>query len=135
MPFSSQRVITGALKFGLIEKVGEVRIGVNDADEFGYRTRARPPPSCSAWGSTAGKLPAAQRCIASVGRVRTLTYGQDGRRGRQLASGTVDRGDHRSLKRIELVQPVMHDRGYPVDEGLDQRAAVISVMHADFVED
>ena len=33
-----------------------------------------------------------------------------------------------------LVQQVMHDRGYPVDEDFDQRAADISVMHPDFVQ-
>ncbi|MFZ0091753.1 MAG: hypothetical protein WAL63_19775, partial [Solirubrobacteraceae bacterium] len=33
-----------------------------------------------------------------------------------------------------LVQQVMHDRGYPVDEGFEQRAADISVEHPDVVE-
>ena len=33
-----------------------------------------------------------------------------------------------------LVQQVMHDRGYPVDEDFDQRAADISVMHPDVVQ-
>ncbi|MBV8989471.1 MAG: hypothetical protein JO372_13005 [Solirubrobacterales bacterium] len=33
-----------------------------------------------------------------------------------------------------LVQQVMHDRGYPVDEDFDQRAADISVEHPDVVE-
>ena len=74
MPLSSQRLFAGALKFGLIEKVGEVRIGVNDADEVGYGSRARPPLSCSAWRSIVWTLPAVQRCVASSSRVRTLTY-------------------------------------------------------------
>ena len=34
----------------------------------------------------------------------------------------------------ELVQQVMHDRGYPVDEDFDQRAADISVEHPAVVE-
>lgn len=33
-----------------------------------------------------------------------------------------------------LVQQVMHDRGYPVDDDFDQRAADISVRHPDFVQ-
>jgi hypothetical protein len=33
-----------------------------------------------------------------------------------------------------LVQQVMHDRGYPVDEDFEQRAADISVDHPDVVE-
>lgn len=34
----------------------------------------------------------------------------------------------------ELVQQVMHDRGYPVDQDFEQRAADISVEHPDVVE-
>ena len=34
----------------------------------------------------------------------------------------------------ELVQRVMHDRGYPVDEGFEQRTADISVEHPAVVE-
>jgi hypothetical protein len=34
----------------------------------------------------------------------------------------------------ELVRQVMHDRGYPVDEDFEQRAADISVDHPDVVE-
>ena len=34
----------------------------------------------------------------------------------------------------ELVQQVMHDRGYPVDEDFEQRAADISVEHPNVVE-
>ena len=33
-----------------------------------------------------------------------------------------------------LVQEVMHDRGYPVDEDFEQRAADVSVEHPDVVE-
>jgi hypothetical protein len=33
-----------------------------------------------------------------------------------------------------LVQQVMHDRGYPVDDDFEQRAADISVEHPDMVE-
>lgn len=33
-----------------------------------------------------------------------------------------------------LVQQVMHDRGYPVDEDFEQRAADVSVEHPDVVE-
>jgi hypothetical protein len=34
----------------------------------------------------------------------------------------------------ELVRQVMHDRGYPVDQDFEQRAADISVDHPDMVE-
>ena len=33
-----------------------------------------------------------------------------------------------------LVQEVMHDRGYPIDEDFEQRAADVSVTHPDVVE-
>jgi hypothetical protein len=34
----------------------------------------------------------------------------------------------------QLVQQVMHDRGYPVDDDFEQRAADVSVEHPDVVE-
>lgn len=74
MPLPSQRLVAGALKFGLIEKIGEVRVGVNDADEVGYGSRAYPPLSYSAWRSMVWTLPAVLRCVARTSRVRTLTY-------------------------------------------------------------
>jgi hypothetical protein len=46
----------------------------------------------------------------------------------------VDEPDTAVLEAHELVQQVMHDRGYPVDEDFEQRAADVSVEHPDVVD-
>ena len=100
MPLASQRLITGALKFGLVEKVGEVRIRVNDADEFGYRARTRPSPSCLAFRSTAGTLPAAPRCLAgSAGAGRRAVVRASRRERLELDhdSATREASDRKSV--------------------------------------
>jgi hypothetical protein len=55
-------------------------------------------------------------------------------RWRALQRSFVDRPDVAVGEADALVQQVMHDRGYPVDEDFEQRAADISVEHPLVVE-
>lgn len=52
---------------------------------------------------------------------------------REIQHGFVDEPEHAIRRADGLIQDVMHERGYPVDD-LEQRAADLSVDHPEVVE-
>src|SRR5436309_14962306 len=41
--YAGQRLAAGALELVLVQQAGQIRVGINDADEIGQRTHAHSP--------------------------------------------------------------------------------------------